>query len=108
MKINQKMMEQAMKRMGIQAQPIDAEEVLIRTADREIVIRNPSVTRIHAQGQESFQVSGDAEERSRSGSAADVALVAAQAGVSEAEAAAALQASDGDIAAAILKLKQRS
>ncbi len=107
MKLNQKMMEQAMKRMGIQAVPIDAEEVLIRTQDKEIVIRDPSVTRINAQGQESFQVAGEITERPREAwDPADAELVAQQTGASLAEAQFALKESNGDIAAAILRLKK--
>ena len=107
MKLNQKMMEQARKRMGIQAVPIDAEEVLIRTKDKELVIREPAVTRIQAQGQESFQISGEVSERSREAwDPADAELVAKQTGASLAEAQFALKETNGDIAAAILRLKK--
>ena len=107
-------MQQVMKRMGIQQQEIDAVEVIIRTEDREIVISNPSVAKVNMMGQETFQVSGNAEERelpSSNESVAeisddDIKTVASQANASEEEAKRALEASNGDIAAAILSLKQ--
>ena len=104
MKLNQKMLEQAMKRMGLQTQELDAEEVIIRLPEKQITIRNPSVVRMNMGGQESFQISGEISEQAREDTA-DAELVAKQTGASLAEAQAALQESNGDIAAAILKLK---
>jgi len=51
-RVNPRQMKQAMKRMGIEQEELDGvEEVLIRTADKEYVIRKPSVSAITAQGQ---------------------------------------------------------
>ena len=54
MKINPKMLEKAMKQMGIKSEEILAEEVIIKTGDKELVILNPQVTRINMGGQESL------------------------------------------------------
>ncbi len=105
MRINPKQIEKAMKRMGMQAEQIEAEEVVIRTAEKDIVISNPQVTKMNAMGQESFQVAGDIEERGKDKFIEDdVKMVMEKAGVSEAEARKALE-EEGDIASAILKLK---
>jgi len=106
MKINPRDLERAMKRMGMQTEAIEAEEVVIRTAGKDIVIANPQVTRIVAMGQTSFQIAGEETERERERfSEADVKLVMEKTGADAAGAKKAL-AEEGDIAAAILKLRK--
>ena len=106
MKINPKQLEKMAKRMGIQSTQIDAEEVIIRTSDTNIVIRNPSVARVNMMGQDTFQVSGDVEEQEREEfSDDDVEMVSEKAGVSEEEARAALHRFGG-IAEAIIGLSE--
>jgi nascent polypeptide-associated complex subunit alpha len=96
-----------MKRMGMQATQIDAEEVIIKTPEKDIVITNPQVTRMNAMGQDSFQIAGDIEERGKGKfSDDDVKMVMEKAGVGEAEARKALD-EEGDIASAILKLVKK-
>ena len=106
MKINPKQLEKMAKRMGIQSEPIDAEEVIIKTPEKEIVISNPHVARVNMMGQDTFQVSGDVSERSREKfSQEDIDMIKEQAGVNENEARAALEET-GDMAEAIMKLKE--
>ena len=108
--INPRMMRQAMKRMGIQQQEIDASEVIIRCSDKDIIVTNPSVSKVNMMGQQTFQISGNIQERAKEVAAEisrdDIKMVAEQADVSEKEAERALKEAEGDIAAAILKLKQ--
>jgi nascent polypeptide-associated complex subunit alpha len=125
--MNPRKMQQMMKQMGIDVDELDAEEVVIRTADEEYVFESPQVTKMDAQGQETFQVVGDFDTRPRGGGEAsaveagetddgddgndggipdsDVEIVAQRAGASEADARAALEAEDGDLAAAISRLE---
>ncbi len=106
MKINPKQIEKAMKRMGMQAVPIEAEEVVIKTAEKDIVISSPQVTSINMMGQQTYQIVGEAEERPHERFLDDdVRMVMEKAGVSEEEAKHALE-EEGDIASAILKLKK--
>ena len=63
--MNPKAMEQAMKKMGIAQQPVEAQEVVIRCADRDIIISNPDVVKVNMMGQMTFQISGTAVERKR-------------------------------------------
>jgi nascent polypeptide-associated complex subunit alpha len=103
-----KHMEKMMKQMGMNVTNIDAEEVVIRTPDKDIIITNPQVSKIKAMGQETFQISGDVSERERSDedvSEDDVEMVAEQAGVSKEEAREMLRET-GDIAEAIMRLKK--
>jgi nascent polypeptide-associated complex subunit alpha len=107
MKINPRQMEKMMRKMGIQSVSIDAEEVIIKTPDKDIVIKNPQVSRVNAMGQDTFQVSGDVEEREREGfNSEDVETVMEQAGVSEEEAISALKETN-DLADAIMRLKKK-
>ena len=108
--MNPRQMRQAMQRMGIQQQEIDAKEVIIRLEDKEIVISNPSVTKVNMMGQDTYQIVGEESERSLGSEPdindEDIETVAEQAGVSKEEAEQAIKQSKGDLAEAILKLKQ--
>ncbi len=124
--MNPRKMQQMMKQMGIDVTEIDAEEVVIRTADEDLVFEAPQVTKMDAQGQETYQIVGSPESVESGAAAAvegdadgddadadadgavpddDVQLVATRAGVSEADAREALEAVDGDLAAAISRLE---
>jgi len=106
MRIDPRQIEKAMKKMGMQATPIEAEEVIIKTADRDLVITNPQVTRVDMMGQQTFQIAGDVEERGREKfSEDDIVLVMQKTGASRADAKHALE-KHGDIASAILSLKK--
>src|SRR3989338_385423 len=106
--INPKMMKQAMKKMGIKQREIDAEEVIIRTKDKEIIIRNPEVSKVNMMGQETYQITGEEEERERKIeiNEEDISTVMEQANVDEETARKAIEESKGDLAEAILSLKQ--
>ena len=124
--MNPRKMKQMMKQMGIDVTELDVEEVVIRTDDEDLVFDGPQVTRMDAQGQETYQVVGEPESveagtGGSGGSAAgldgddegdasaipadDVAIVAERAGVPEEDAIEALEAEDGDLAAAIARLE---
>ena len=100
-----------MQRMGMQVKPIDdVTRVIIEAASKRIVIDNPEVATISVQGQTVYQVGGGTvreEGAIGASSAEDVKLVAAQAGVSVEEATTALKQSSGDLAQAIILLKQK-
>ena len=107
--MNPKQMKQAMKKMGISQQEIDAEEVIIRTADKEIIILEPQVLKMNMMGQDNFQISGRIEERALSSvpeiSDEDVKTVAEQANVSLDDAKEAIEKHEGDLAGAIMELQ---
>ena len=96
-----------MQRMGMQQQEIDATEVIIRTKDKEITFIKPNVSKVNVMGQETFQIIGHTQERSlQTYSEDDIKTVMQQAAVSKEEAHAALKETNGDLAAAILKLTE--
>src|SRR3989442_4698824 len=65
-RVNPRQMRQAMKRMGIEQEELGGvEEVIIRTASKEYVIRDPNVTAMTAQGQKIWTVVGEPIVRDR-------------------------------------------
>ena len=109
--MNPRDLQKAMKRMGIQQNEIEAEEVIIRLAEKDIVIKNPSVSKVNMMGQESFQISGKVEEVQRNEetqiSDDDISTVIGQTGCAREEASGALMETKGNIAEAILKLQNK-
>ncbi|WP_254830127.1 nascent polypeptide-associated complex protein [Haloglomus salinum] len=128
--LNPRKMKQMMEQMGIDLEDLDAEEVIIRTPDEDLVFTDAQVQKMDAQGQATYQVVGSPESRPRGegGTAAavegdtgaetesdadaggaipdsDVEIVAARTGASEADAREALEATDGDLAAAVEMLE---
>ncbi|MFC7074003.1 nascent polypeptide-associated complex protein [Halovenus rubra] len=113
-------MQQMMKQMGIDIDELDAEEVIIRTSDEELVFSDADVQRMDAQGQETYNIVGEPERRDPGSTTVsddgaddsndgipqdDIELVAERAGASEDAAREALEATDGDLAAAVTQLK---
>jgi nascent polypeptide-associated complex subunit alpha len=120
---NERQMQMMMRRLGMTTEAIDGvEEVLIRTKDKEIVFQGPEVTVLTVQGVRTYQVAGNPIHRGRTHDAAgpggtaalpspaagppeeDVSLVMEQANVDRSEAVAALAATDGAPAEAILRI----
>jgi nascent polypeptide-associated complex subunit alpha len=125
--MNPRKMKQMMNQMGIDLTEIDAEEVIIRTEQEELVFHDADVQRMDAQGQQTYQVVGNPDTRPRGSEEAvetadadegesadaggsdipegDVELVVARTGASEAEARDALEETGGDLAAAVDRLE---
>lgn len=109
-----KQMERTMKKMGMNMKELKGvEEVVIVLEDKELVIKDAEVSIMNAMGQETYQVSGKAEERIKGSdvdaesteiSQDDIDLVASQTGKSKKEAEEALKEANGDLAEAIMRL----
>ncbi|MCI4345552.1 MAG: nascent polypeptide-associated complex protein [Thermoplasmata archaeon] len=128
-RMNPRQLELMMKRLGMTNEPVpDVEEVIIRTRDKEHVLRQPEVSILTVQGVRTYQVVGTTEVRARSASPAatsapaapaapaapppgppeeDVTLVMEQTGASREAALQALEESDGAPAEAIMHLLAR-
>lgn len=110
-RIDRRQMERVMKQMGIKTQELEGvQEVVIKLTDKEIVIPNAQVTLTEMVGQRSYQVSGQEFERKPEfqPSEDDIRLVVEQTGTEREAAANALRETNGDIAEAILRLKEKS
>jgi len=100
-----KKMKSMMKQMGINQEDVEAVRVVIEKADGKIVIENPNVQKIKMQGNESWQITGEAHEEALGVSEEDIKLVMEKSGASKSEAKKALEET-GDIAEAIVKLSE--
>ena len=106
MKINPKQMEKIARRMGMQMTEIPAEEVIIKTHEKDIVIKDPHISKDNMMGQETFQITGEiVEQEKEEFSEKDIRMIMEQTGADEEEAEEALHETN-DIAEAILKIKQ--
>jgi nascent polypeptide-associated complex subunit alpha len=125
-------MQQMMEQMGIDMDEFDAERVTVDLADGDrLVFEGPEVTRMEARGQSTYMVVGEPDRQADSEEPAlededaetdddaevdddvggpeipedDVNLVATRTGAGAEEAREALEAEDGDLAAAIARLE---
>jgi nascent polypeptide-associated complex subunit alpha len=118
-RMNPREQKRMMQRMGMNMDSVaDVQQVIIRTADKDIVIDEPEVAILQVQGQKMYQViGGQVSEQAPSAHSApasvtkptfseeDVQLVADQTGKSLTQAKEALQECGGDLAKAILLLQ---
>jgi len=108
LKMDNRQARRAMERLGINMKEIPGvQEVVIKTADKEMHIKDASVSEVNAQGNRIFQVMGEVEEvevEKEVFNEEDILLVQQQANVTREKAMAALEESDGEVARAILKL----
>ncbi len=118
--VNPRQVKQAMRKLGIETEDLeDVQDVVIRTKNKQYVITGASVTIMTAQGQMTYQITGETEilplsqTPTSSKSAApipsvvpeeDIKLVMSQTGASREKAIEALKATDGQPAEAIIKL----
>jgi nascent polypeptide-associated complex subunit alpha len=120
--LDSRKMQQMMEQMGIDIDELDAEEVIIRTADEELVFTDAEVQRMDAQGQQTYNIVGNPDTRERSGEALeagddsedsddsaipqeDIETVVEATGASEAAAREALEEADGMPVDAIQRLQ---
>ncbi|PSQ12626.1 nascent polypeptide-associated complex protein [Halobacteriales archaeon QS_7_68_65] len=129
--MNPRKLNQMMEQMGIDIEELDAEEIVIRTGDEELVFDQPDVQRMDAQGQATYTITGEPETRAAGGEEAtplgagddgetgssgesggddgipeaDVEIVAQRTGASEGDAREALEETDGDLAGAVSRLE---
>jgi len=118
-RMNPREQKRMMQRMGMNMDSVpDVQQVIIRTANKDIVIDEPEVAILQVQGQKMYQVIGGQvseqapSARTVAGTSAkpvfseeDVQLVADQTGKSLEKAEEALIEADGDLAKAILLLQ---
>jgi nascent polypeptide-associated complex subunit alpha len=118
-RMNPSEMKRMLKRMGISAdieEIEDAVRVLIeRKGESDIVVENPVITVMKMKGETMLYIYGEVREIKKELKPSqqlqipeeDVQLVASEAGVSLEEARKALEATNGDIAQAIMLLQSK-
>lgn len=104
--INPKQMQGMMKKMGISQKPIKATKAIFETEEGDMVIENPDITKITMQGQETYQVIGEAVlQEGKQYNEEDIKIVIERSGMDREIVIEYLQKNDGDIAATILELQ---
>jgi nascent polypeptide-associated complex subunit alpha len=117
-RMNPNDLRKMMRRMGVKVdidEISDAERVIIeRTGEKNLVIENPVVTIMKMKGQSMVYIAGEIVEVEKEQvlekpeiPEEDVQLVAAETGSTLDEARAALEATNGDIAQAIMLLESK-
>lgn len=105
--INPKRMKQMMKQLGMDIQPIEnVEKIVISTSEGQYIFDSAEVSVMKMQGTVTYQVTGNPvfEEKRAEIPESDISLVIEQTGSTPEEVRAALTATKGDIAEAILRL----
>ncbi len=129
--VGSRQMRRRMQQQGIEMDQVDASRVIIEGSEKTLIIEKPEVILMKQAGQEIYQIIGQAEEYSPGSTSIDnvekveelahldeeelkpvitendIMLVAAQANVEKEEAESVLKECNGDIAKAILYLKNR-
>jgi len=118
--VNPRQVKQAMRKLGIETEDLeDVQDVVIRTKSKQYIITDASVTIMQAQGQKTYQITGETEilpltqtpvsQKSVAPTPLpipedDIKLVMSQTGASRERSIEALKATDGQPAEAIIKL----
>ena len=111
--IDPRTLKNMMAKMGIKSSEIEASEVIIKCPDKDIIVSEPQILQIDAQGSISFQISGSISENQKEVkidvSEDDIKMVMEKSGIHDyAKAKEALESANGDIAEAIMKLSEQS
>ena len=106
--MNPKKMQAMMKQLGMSQEEIPSSKVTIEKEDgSKLVIQTPAVTKITMQGQDTYQIVGEAFEETAKVeiSEEDLKTIVEKTGKSKEEAKSTLEET-GDLAEAIMKLSE--
>tara|TARA_A100001037_G_scaffold286261_1_gene294505 strand:+ start:36971 stop:37327 length:357 start_codon:yes stop_codon:yes gene_type:complete len=112
--LNPRKMKKMMEQMGIELEELEVEEVTIALMNGEkLIFRDAEVTKMEARGQKTYQIIGDPVKDGNGISAKevdkiskdDIEMVMQKSGVDEETARKSIEATKGDLAAAIYRLK---
>ncbi|MDA3855453.1 MAG: nascent polypeptide-associated complex protein [Candidatus Woesearchaeota archaeon] len=108
--VDPRQLKSMMRQMGMSQVDLDTVEVIIKTTDKVLVFKNPSVQKVIMKGQTTFQIAGAYSEDETKAeiviSEEDIKMVSEQASVSLDVAKETLKQVEGDIAEAIVKLSE--
>ncbi|MAH43292.1 nascent polypeptide-associated complex protein [archaeon] len=113
--MNPAKMEKMLKKLNIDMRQLPATEVIIKGETHDIVITEPDISIVKMQGRDVFQITGNIEEKAKSGSEKakpeavnkeDVKMIMEQTGKDKESVEAALKKVNNDLAKAIMELKK--
>lgn len=107
--VNPRKMKMMMKKMGMEVDELeDVEEIIIRTAEKDYIFDDASVTIMTTHGQKTYQVVGEPRIVEKEGAISipeeDIQIVMGQTGATHDNAKKALQDNGGNPAEAIISL----
>lgn len=105
-KMDPKKIQEMMKKLNMNVQQIDAEEVIIKTKNKNIVISKPEVMIANMMGKDVYQISGEVSE-SESISEKDIEMVMEKTGKDRDVVVKKLEELNNDLARAIIELKKK-
>ncbi len=97
--------QEAMKKLNLNMREVAAEEVIIRTKDKNIIISKPQIMIADMLGKEVYQITGEVSE-STGPSEHDISLVMEKTGKDRDTVAKKLEELDNDLARAIMELTE--
>ena len=114
-KMNSREMRRMMQQMGIKSSEMnDVKRIIMEAGPKNYIIENPQVIAIEAQGQKTFQITGNikevqsstkkVEEKKEEFPEADIKLVMEQSGCTREKAIESLKLSEGEPADAIMRI----
>jgi len=104
--MNPKKIQEMMKKLNMNVQELEAEEVIIKTKRKNIIISKPEVMIADMMGKEVYQISGEISEADII-SDKDVEMVMEKTGKDRDTVVRKLEELDNDLARAIMELKKK-
>ncbi|MEA1993250.1 MAG: nascent polypeptide-associated complex protein [Euryarchaeota archaeon] len=104
--MNPKKMKKLMKRAGIKTKDLPVTKIIFVFEDKTWEFTDAQATEVNMGGQKTYQVIGNYVEGEKGFPEEDIKIVVEKAGATEEEAEKALKKSEGDIAEAIMSLKE--
>lgn len=105
-KMDPKKIQQMMKKLNLNVEQVDAEEVIIKTKTKTIIISNPEVMIADMMGKEVYQISGEVSEAELIDEK-DIQMVMEKTGKDRNEVVKKLEELNNDLARAIIELKKK-
>ena len=107
---NPAQLNKMLKQFGIKTENIEAQQIIFKTKENNLIINNPQITKMTVQGQDMFQIVGkleeiETEDKFEKTDDESIKLVMQQTNCTKEEATEMLNKTNGDIADAIMRLK---
>ncbi len=103
-KMSPKKVQEMMKKLNMNVRELEAEEVIIKCHDKNVIISKPEVMITDMMGKEVYQISGEVSESSQV-SEDDIKMVMEKTGKDRTTVVKKLEELDNDLAKAIMELE---
>lgn len=101
-----KKLEKMMKKLNMNVKQVNAEEVVIKTGEKDIVISDPEIMIVNTMGKDIYQITGSVSEKNHTNED-DIKTVMEKTGKDRETVVKKLEELDNDLAKAIMELKKK-